>query len=239
MKNIALCFVSLLLSAQTVSFPGPGMSAASGGGSISSAPVHEGTGSWSSGSSFAVTITAPTSGNTLIAASCSSAATPTISSITSTNVTWRGTAAISSATNEACSIWCGDVGASAGTTVTFNLSAASGAHRANVSEWSGIAACASAQDASGSGSNNGTSATPTTATVTPTASRNALLIACTRKAGTFTAGSETNGFTTLTTANSGWRYSYLVVSSTSGTYSTGWTFSTSTVYDAEIAAFLH
>lgn len=201
--------------------------------SISSSPVQQGAADQAAGA-IAITLAgAPTNGNVLIFVMTMNTNTNSVATMAQTNVTWHR--ALTTSTNETIEIWYGEVGASASATLTCTLTNGNSTCRGNLSEWSGIATTSEADAAQGS---NGTSATPTTASITPTAGRNVLLIASTRKAGTFTAGSETNGFTALTTTNSGWRYSYLVVASTSGSYSTGWAFSTSTAYEAAIASFL-
>lgn len=203
---------------------------------ISSTPVHECNGQWASGNSFTLTCTAPTSGNIVILAANNSNTATTVSSISSTGVTWRGSAEISSNTTDGMSIWCGDVGAGAGTTITINLNTTgTGQWRANMSEWSGTNPCAAAIGAKAA--NTATATNPTTATITPTASKNVVMIATVRKSGSFTSG-PTNSFVALGTPGSSAQFAYLVVPSTSGSYSTSWVYTTNVAYDALIATFM-
>src|SRR5690349_21227940 len=136
--------------------------------SISSTPVHEGTGAWSSGTSFSVTITAPTNGNCLVLFYCSATIGVTISNISQTGATWvQGKG---SNTDRECEIWYALNVSGAGTTVTVNLSGTPLNGAANVSEWSGVAT-SSALDATNSAF-GGSATTVDPGGVTPTASRN-------------------------------------------------------------------
>lgn len=200
---------------------------------ISSSPIQQATGSGLSGTSFTVTISAASSGNTLIYVSGVTDSAQTISTISCTNVTW--TKAQGSNTNADVEIWYGVVaGGSSGTTITVTTGATIGlAVRATVSEWSGVN---TSSQLDVHATNSGTSTNPATGTITPTAGLNELFIAATREGGTFSSG-PTNGWTAGTTPNTGFQWAYKVVSNTSGTDSTDWTYSASNVWDAAYATF--
>ena len=148
---------------------------------------------------------APTKGNYLILTytSFSSIAARTITSITQTNVSWTATNAVVSAGNYGRSeIWIGAVSASAGTSITVNLSGVFGAGGGgggvvNICEYSGLAGTVD-QYKTASGSGVTSSSTGTTSSTTST---NELLIGCT---GAFRTGNATqtqsnptNSFTLL------------------------------------------
>jgi hypothetical protein len=201
--------------------------------------VQQITGTWSSGSSYTATLpSAPASGHLLILTYVDAAQTVAgISSIAQTNVTWSK--AVSSKVNEDVEIWYGVVGSAAGTVATINLSGTpTTASLSNISEWSGLLTSSEVL-ANGTSANNGSGLTPTTATITPTAGKNVLIVAASRHGSSFTSG-PTSGFTSLSagTAGLGYAFAYLIVSSTSGSYSTSWTYGTSGAWDAEIATFL-
>ena len=84
--------------------------------------VQQATGSWSSGTTYTVTLsTAPTNGNVVVLGQgvSGTSANNTISSISQTGVTWHK--ATSSHTNDDSEIWYGEVGSGASTTVTVTL----------------------------------------------------------------------------------------------------------------------
>ncbi|MDB4940465.1 MAG: hypothetical protein JWO40_890 [Candidatus Doudnabacteria bacterium] len=197
---------------------------------ISSTPIQSVTQiSTNSTNSTAITLTStPINGNTLIFGRADANTAQTVSSIVETGVTWAK--AVSSATNQEAEIWYGTVGSGASTAITVNYgSTESTVSTMSVTEWSGIKLSSPVDAAAG---NNGNSTTLTTATITPTASRNMLLIAAGRRGGAFSSG-PTSGFTFIAVN----QYAYLVVGSTTGSYSTSWTYTTSNLWEVEIAAF--
>lgn len=204
---------------------------------ISTAPVQQANATWSTGTSYPVVMSStPASGDVLVLlAACSDLTNGVVTGITQTGVTWHK--AVGSNVNQAVDIWYGEVGSGATSTVTVNLAGAPSVFsRASVSEWSGVA-LSSELDVLGTASSSGINSTLSTASVTPAAGNNSLLLAVVRKSGTFQSG-PTNGFSALSTVNTGWQFAYLVATSTAGSYSTTWTYSTSGGYDAEIATFI-
>lgn len=202
--------------------------------------VQQATASWTSGSSYGVTLSgAPASGDVLVLGQGASgtSANNKISSITETGVTW--TKAVQSNSNEDAEIWYGVVGASASASITVTLTGTpTTTSYANVSEWSGLNT-SSPLVASGTSANHGGSgATASTSTVTPTAGQNVLLFAVTYQGGTLSSG-PTNGFTALSTPSSGVQFGYEFVPNTSTSYSTSWTFSASHKWETEIGTFTH
>jgi hypothetical protein len=187
---------------------------------------------WSTGNSIVVTVPAPTNGNALFILLGSANTSPTISSISQTGATW--VQAQGSYTNRGADIWYALNVSSAGTTVTVNLSGA-GASTISVvyGEFSGIATSA-ALDAKGA--NTGNSTAPTTATITPISGKNALILAAMRPGGAISAG-PTNSFTSMSVPDTRTRGAYLLVPSTSGTYSTAYTAG-SGAWETSIATFL-
>lgn len=203
---------------------------------ISTAPVQQVATSHSAASTTFnfVLGAAPTINDVLILAGAAGATTQYITGISQTGVTW--TEVRLSHTNRAAFIWVGIVGsgASATGTVTTNDLGSVVTVRTNVSEWAGLNLSVTSDTSSG---NSGSSNVATTASITPTASRNVLLIAAARYgAGTFTSG-PTNSFTALTTQSNFYPFAYRVVSSTSGSYSTSWTYTSTDTWETAIAAF--
>ncbi len=202
-------------------------------GSISSTPVHQAFGSWSSGSTFTVTVTAPAAGNWCGAAISVGGGTVTVSSVTQTNVPWRGTADITKNVSRDVEIWAGpNVGASASTSVLVTLSGSSPANaNAIIIEFAGVA---TSSDLDTTGSNNGSSSTPTV-TDTPTASENALIFAA--KKGNVYQGAPGGGFTALTDGgtSASVQAAYQVVASTSGSYTC--TYGSAETYVFAIASY--
>ncbi len=197
--------------------------------------VHQGVGTWSSGTSFNVTITAPTNGNLLILEFGTILSTTHITSITQTNVS-NWTKADASATNRDVEVWYAENVSSAGTTVTVNLNqSATGTTGANVSEYSGMATSSSLD---GHQINNGNNGTPTTASLTPTQGREMLLVAVSRLGGAYATGPSTGSasFVRLTAPDVRTEASYAIVNPTSGSYTTSWTAGSGT-WDNVIASF--
>lgn len=206
--------------------------------SISTTPVQQATGQVALGtSSGTVTLSTPTNGNTIILViSTADLTSPTISSVAQTNVTWTQALA-SPNTNTRAWIYYGLVAASPGTTITVTLGSNAVTNWSlSAAEWSGVATT-SPLDVSNS--NIGSSTNPATGTITPTASKNELIIAAGRKMGS-NAGltGPTNSFTFLSTANAASQHAYLVVASTTGTYSTDWTYTNTGGWDVVYATFL-
>lgn len=199
--------------------------------------VQQATGSWSSGSSYTISLgSAPASGDVLVLGSAGAGTTVSISSLSQTGVTWSK--ATSTTTNKDVEIWYGVAGASAGTTLTVTLSrTATAAIDGNLSEWSGIAT-SSELLSGGYSSTSGTSATPTTSLVSPTSGKSALIYGVALQGGTFSSG-PTGGFTALSTPNSSWQFGYVLVPSTTGSYSTGWVYSSSAAWASSIATLSH
>lgn len=118
-------------------------------------------------------------------------------------------------------------------TVTVNVAAAFSGQQAagNVSEWSGLI-----NTVDGTASNSGTTGTVTTGSATTTHASDVIFGTCSMFSGnTFSTG-PTNSFTALNTPNSAsFQGAYKIVSST-GSQSTGWTYTGGApIYDATIA----
>ena len=204
---------------------------------ISSSPVQQVTGTIAAASNTTtLTLTAPTNGNTLvlvITALGTEAA--TISTVVETNVTWTLDQS-SSNTNAKVFSYRVTVAASASTSLVVTLSGnATVAWHLEVSEWSGIAT-SSPLDVNGT--NAGTSSVVASGTISPTAGLNELIIVAGRNAGS-NAGlaGPTNSFTFLTTPNASTQIAYLVVASTTGTYSTGWNYTTNGNWNISYATY--
>ena len=191
------------------------------------------TGSATSGTTVGVTLSqAAVAGDCLVAfASNNVAGKPTVSSISGGGVTW--VVASESNTNTDDAIWYGVNSSGSGTsiTTTFSGDLTGGTGRVTVVEFSGVAT-SSAQDGSGV-SNNGSGTAISTGTLTPTGGLNEVILA-TYKGGNISTG-PTNSFTALNTAGTAFQSAYLLVTSTSGSYSTSWT-AASTSWDSEIAS---
>lgn len=203
---------------------------------ISASPVQQVVGSWASGSTYPLTMGgSPVQGNTLIACIATNGG-MTVSSITQTGVTWTKVVNQNVAGLGDIEIWSGAVGSSPGTGITVNLSGTPTDSNANVSEWSGVGVT----DVSAA-TQTATLATVVTDTITPTSGLNELLIGCFGH-GTTNAASiagPTNGFTALTRAFHvrECESAYLVVASTTGSYSTGWTQGAGLGWFSAIASF--
>lgn len=155
-----------------------------------------------------------------------------LSSITQTNVSWSRIGSVYS-TNRKSEIWIGVVSASPGTGLTFGftgggISTMAGAH---IAEYSGLTGNV-LNTATGS---TGNSATPATASITPTGGASCAIIAICNSPGGVSSG-PTNGFTNYPSATGNNRSAYLVVTSASGSYSTGYTYSASNAWDCLICA---
>jgi hypothetical protein len=177
----------------------------------------------SPGTSRALTIPAPTDGNTLICVFSHITAANGITSISHTGATWNS--AVVRSTNRRVEVWWAKNVASAATSVTLNFNTSLvGAIGFSILEWSGISASATAESTNSAGAGSGT--TVDAGSTTPTASRETLIIANARTNGTPSAG-PTNSFTggqsdAVGGGNAAW-YAYRIVDPTSGSYSTSWT----------------
>lgn len=181
---------------------------------------------WTSGTTITVTVPAPTDGNTLVVQFGATVTTsPTVSSITQTGATWsRASGATNTLRNT--ETWIAPNVSGAGTTVTINLSAnpgAAGVQAAKYFEVTGLGAQTAVQmiDATADNSTSSTS-TLTTASITPTAGREAVIFAHVRSGGNYSSG-PTGGFTGVTAPDVRTFCGYIIVASTSGSYSTSWT----------------
>lgn len=133
------------------------------------------------------------------------------------------------------------VGASPGNALTVTVSGtivSSNTNAVVAAEFSGITADITCATCGATGS----STTPTTASITPTAAQTAVLFACSRigAAPSGIGGSPANGFIVLTPTATNIRdlFAYIIVTNTSGSYSTNWTISTGT-WAASIAGSTH
>ncbi len=201
--------------------------------SIPSAPTQEANNTATTGATTcALTISAISAGNTFFVEYFAPAGEQTVSSITGTNCTFTRQQQ-SAATNHIIDLWMGVVaGGSTGTSITLNFSGAlSGTINAHGSEWTGSYTLDAHNNVAVTTSTN-----PSTGTITPTSGQNQLLIGAARRGGTFSSG-PTNSFTAFTTGNAQRVAAYLVVASTTGTYSTDWTFTTSLAWEAIYATF--
>jgi hypothetical protein len=208
---------------------------------ISTSPVHQTLGAIvNPNSSGTITIPAAANGNTLIMPSeFGGGASPTVTSLSTTNVTWTASPVIASATHFSVQIWCGTVaGGSSGTSVAVTLSGAvpSSSWRGNVSEWSGVTSCTPAgvtPTSAAHGTTSGTTMDP--GSVTPTATQNVLMIVIGNYGSTASSG-PTNSFTSFTVAGA-LCTGYRVVSSASGSYDSTYGISSTSNWDAALAVF--
>ena len=160
---------------------------------------------------------------------CPTAGLSHISSISQTGVTWTR-ADNHTPTTARIEIWYGVVTSAPGTVATINFTVAvsgTAVLRANGSRYT----CSGTVSLGVSGAGTAaTAATRPTETISPTAGKSALFIAVQRGAGTFSSG-PTNSFNALASGSTGFTPAYLIVGSTTGTYSTSWTYTTSQAYD--------
>lgn len=181
---------------------------------------------WTTGTTFTFTISAPTNGNMGIIVFAFNGTSITVSGISQTGCTWLSAAA--DHTNKDCEIWYCFNYSGGGTTITLTMSGAPANDLvldAIFLEWadSGGSTSGYTKDA-GSGTNSGTT-NANTGTKTPTASVNALAIAGFKSNGAFSAG-PTNSFTEIAASTSqpgNFRADYRVITPTSGGYSTDYT----------------
>lgn len=175
--------------------------------------------------------TAPADGNTLILCFRAKSSTQTISSITQTGATWA--LVKRSNTNWSSEIWMATNVSGASRSFTVHLSAGTPSGvRVITSEWTGWSGGLTVDQ---TGANNGVSTNPSSASITTT-KPNALLVATVAQNASGSPTSPTNSFTQFPSDLTGDQFAaaYRIVSAT-GTYSTGWTDSTSTSWDSAIA----
>lgn len=172
-------------------------------------------------SSTSMTLTAaPGLNNSLVLTIYGTSLTDTVTGIAQTGVTWTKQTTHTQV-NQRLEQWLGIVtSGSAGTSITVNFSGTTAGNN-----WLAVREWPNKLIKDVTGSNSSTSTAPATGTITPTAARNALIVADMAQGAT-TAG-PTNGFTALTTPGSNRFSAYLLVTTTSGTYSTDWTLSSS------------
>jgi hypothetical protein len=187
-----------------------------------------------SGTSLAVTITAPTAGNALVLTLTGNAF-PRISSISGGGVTWAVLKA-SDFNNWNAEVWYGLDSSGSGTTVTITMGATGNA-AVNVSEWSGIKT-ASAADTTNTNSATGTAVT--TGSVTPSAAP-ALVIGVTAHNDTASpsAGPD-GGFTALTQVigSSMVNNSAYLIQTSAAAANPGWTLAGSVTWEATAGVLL-
>lgn len=190
------------------------------------------TGSAVAGTTVTVTLSqAPLVGSMLVAFYSSPNSLPAVSSISGGGVTWvlAKASAVTGADNE---IWYGLNSNGTGTSITITANGTITASRVTVVEFSGVA-LDSALDATNSGS--GSDATPLTGAITPQTSYNEVIFASYK--GTTVSTGPINSFVSLNTLNASFQNAYLLVPSTSGSYSTGWTMTGANLWNATIASF--
>jgi len=198
-------------------------------------------------SALAVTLAAPTAGNTLIAViSTRSASASAVSSIASsgTALTWIRAVQTTPSISTTTEIWYAPVLAGAGTSVTISLSASVFA-AAVVTEYSGVLT-ANAVDVTANNSNgsNGTAASTGTTTATTQANELAVGGIGLRSSG-YTLGTPTNAFSLITNAassnatavNNARVYAFDKILTTSATVTSGGTVSTTSRWSGALATF--
>jgi hypothetical protein len=200
---------------------------------IPASPTQQATGTGTT-TSTTTTVTlgaTPANGCTLFAIFTVASNLISVSGIAQTNVTWSKVR--QSNTNNDCELWMGVAAQTGtiGTSVVYTHTILTGAARAAVSEWPGTLTLDT------SGTNTGaTNSDITTGSFTPTAARNALFIMTSRNAGTFGSVSP---WTNFNTANAGSQSAYLVVQSTTGSYSGTWSMGgVSAAWDNAWGAFV-
>ena len=208
------------------------------------------TGSWSSGSTFTITLGAtPTNGNTLIAVISTWAFTSGkygVSSISQTGVTWTGSGngkqayKIGASSYNEVEIWLGTVGSGASTTITVTLLDTGGsdlyAALGDVCEYSGLASASTVLDKTATNENTSTTTGDTGTTATTTQANELFIggiLGVITSASSATQSSPTNSFSLLdgnthTSGDQTWSLGYLekIVSAT-GTANSSVTFANS------------
>ena len=139
-------------------------------------------------------------------------------------------------TNSDTECWIGyNASGSGGMQLAFSVTG-SGFWRFRYSEWSGGPTSAAVDGSAVASTGSGSSATITTGNLTPTAALAELVYAFEVNTANQTLSSgPTNSFVATATGGDGRaEAAYQIVASTSGSYSTAWTFSTNTTADALI-----
>ena len=191
-------------------------------------PVHQATGTAVAGTSISVTITAPTSGNSLVATIVNNSG-RNVSSISGGGCTWDTSARIkTNSSTTVTEIWVGANSSGSGTTVTINFNLAVASSAANVSEWAGATnTLAGTVSTDKTNSNTGTTGTPNTGAITNTKTTDLVIYVCGALGTTFT---ETATFgTALSTGNNAiFAAGYQIETSSTGPF-TGTTSTSGTV----------
>jgi len=178
---------------------------------------------------------APTNGN-IVALTWECGGSTNITSITETNVTWAGTAAVTAGISRLAQIWLGTVGASASTTVTVNFPALGSANCwLTFSEWTGFT---TTQDVAAV-VNNATTTTNAACTGVTTVTNNDLILAqvSTTTTGAITSG-PTNSYTAITSSGNSVSLPAYLLQGTAGATSTAWTIPSAS-YDCATIALKH
>jgi hypothetical protein len=196
----------------------------------------------SAASSFTVTVTAPTSGNTLVAViSTRSTSVNAVSSISQNGATWSRVASTTGTAGTTTEIWYAPNVSGAGTTVTINLNASLFA-AAVVTEYSGVLSASPVDVAATSTGSGTTAATGTTATTTQA---NELWIGgIGLVSSSYTLGTPINSFSSVgpatsgsvTAGNNARVYALEKIVTTTGTANSGGTISSSQ-WSGAIATF--
>ena len=194
-------------------------------------------------SSFTVTVTAPTSGNTLVAViSTRSATANAVSSISQSGATWSRVASTTGTAGTTTEIWYAPNVSSAGPTVTINLASSLFA-AAVVAEYSGVL---SASPVDVTTNSTGNSASAVTSTTAATAQGNELWIGGIGLVNSgYTLTNPLNSFSSVGPATSGSGtaasnarvYALEKIVTATGTANSGGTVSTSSQWSGAIATF--
>ena len=193
-------------------------------------PVHQATGTAVAGTSISVTITAPTSGNSLVATIVNNSG-RNVSSISGGGCTWDTSARITTnSSTTVTEIWVGANSSGSGTTVTINFNLAVASSAANVSEWAGATNTpAGTVSTDKTNSNTGTTGTPNTGAITNTKTTDLVIYVC-GALGVGLTFTETASFgTALSTGNNEiFAAGYQIETSSTGPF-TGTTSTSGTV----------
>ena len=193
-------------------------------------PVHQATGTAVAGTSISVTITAPTSGNSLVATIVNNSG-RNVSSISGGGCTWDTSARIkTNSSTTVTEIWVGANSSGSGTTVTINFNLAVASSAANVSEWAGATNTpAGTVSTDKTNSNTGTTGTPNTGAITNTKTTDLVIYVC-GALGVGLTFTETASFgTALSTGNNAiFAAGYQIETSSKGPF-TGTTSTSGTV----------
>ena len=201
------------------------------------------TGTWSSGSSFTVSLSwTPGNGNQLmliVSTMNNSTTIITVSSVSQTGVTWtfQKSGSYSGSYSKDAEIWFGVVGSNPGTNVTVNLSSTPGSGAAGVAcEYTGLLTSGMLDKTASNYSSSQVSSGNTGTTATTTQNSELWVGAIGGGYSTETYSSPTNGFTIV--QGSGWACYLEKIVSATGTANAGASFSPNQAYAACIATFI-